>query len=258
MSQTGAIELFLVGIGSGDPGHLTGQAIAALRNSNLVLIPMKGEEKAELASLRQQLCDRFLADRTRVVAFDLPVRDASGHDYLDGVNAWHDAIAAIWGRLIARNLPQGGRVALMIWGDPSLYDSSLRIADRLIAAGHPLAVHVVPGLTSLQLLTARHAVPLNTLGGPVQITTGRRLRDEGWPAGVETLAVFLDSGCAFTALPPDGITIYWGAFLGMAQEIADAGALAEAGPRIVAARAAARERHGWIMDLYLLRRTHSD
>ena len=145
-------------------------------------------------------------------------------------------------------------MALLVWGDPSLYDSSLRIGERLSDAGLVARVSVVPGLTSLQLLTAAHAIPLNTVGAPVHLTTGRRLRDEGWPAGVDTVAVFLDGGCAFTTLPPDNLRIYWGAYLGMPQEICLAGAVADVGDEIVATRAAARERHGWIMDVYLLRR----
>jgi precorrin-6A synthase len=249
-----AVELLLVGIGSGDPDHLTGEAVRALRGADLILIPTKGEEKAELADLRRGLVDRLVTGHPRVAEFALPVRDDSVPEYLDRVNDWHDAIAAVWGEVIEAHLPRGGRVALMIWGDPSLYDSSLRIAGRLRAAGRDLAVRVIPGLTSLQMLTARHAIPLNTLGGPVQITTGRQLRDHGWPEGVATLAVMLDSGCAFTSLPPEGVTIWWGAYLGMAAEILDTGPLAEAGPRIVASRAAARARQGWIMDIYLMRR----
>ncbi len=248
------IELFLVGIGSGNPDHLTGEAVRALKGADLILIPTKGEEKAELAALRHALVARFVPDGVRVAEFALPVRDEAVPDYLDRVNDWHDTIAAVWGESIDRHLPAGGRVALMIWGDPSLYDSSLRIAERLRRAGRDVSVRVVPGLTSLQLLTARHAIPLNTLGGPVQITTGRQLRDLGWPEGVATLAVMLDGGCAFTALPPEGVTIWWGAYLGMDWEVLDAGPLAEAGPRIVQTRAAARARHGWIMDIYLLRR----
>jgi precorrin-6A synthase len=257
MGQQGrvsAIDLVLVGIGSGDPGHLTGEAIRALNGADLILIPTKGEEKAELADLRRALVAGLVTGGPQVAEFDLPVRDEATPDYLDRVNEWHDEIAAVWGTAIDTHLPGGGRVALMIWGDPSLYDSSLRIAERLRQAGRDLAVRVIPGITSLQLLTARHAIPLNTLGGPVQITTGRQLRDHGWPEGVGTLAVMLDGGCAFTTLPPEGVTIWWGAYLGMAQEMLDSGPLAEAGPRIVAVRAAARATHGWIMDIYLLRR----
>ncbi|MEM1343309.1 MAG: precorrin-6A synthase (deacetylating), partial [Pseudomonadota bacterium] len=146
------------------------------------------------------------------------------------------------------------RIALMVWGDPSLYDSTLRIAKRLPALGFSLRVRVVAGLTSVQLLTASHAIPLNGLGAPVLITTGRRLR-QGWPSGVDTLAVMLDGGCAFQGLDPEGIEIWWGAYLGMAEEILRAGALAEIGQEIVALRAEARARHGWIMDTYLLHRS---
>jgi precorrin-6A synthase len=249
------IELALVGIGTGNPDHLTLQAIRALQSADLILLPRKGASKADLADLRRTICDQHLTGATRVVEFDLPVRDATTPDYLDGVNDWHDAIAAVWGALLASHLPQGGRAALMVWGDPSLYDSSLRIAERLAAAGVQMRVEVVPGLTSLQLLTAVHAIPLNTLGGPVVITTGRQLRDHGWPEGAATVAVMLDGGCAFASLPPKGLAIWWAAYLGMPMQITDHGPLPEAGPRIEAARAEARARHGWIMDIYLLRRT---
>jgi len=114
---------------------------------------------------------------------------------------------------------------------------------------------VVPGITSLQALTAAHAIPLNTLAAPVTITTGRRLRAEGWPAGVETLAVMLDGACAFETIAPEGLTIWWGAYLGMAQEALIAGPLATVGPEIIMRRTELRARHGWIMDVYLLRRT---
>jgi precorrin-6A synthase len=249
------IELALVGIGTGNPDHLTLQAIRTLQSADVVLLPRKGASKADLADLRRTICEQHLTAQTRVVEFDLPVRDASTPDYLDGVNDWHDAIAAVWAALLTSHLPKGGRAALMVWGDPSLYDSSLRIAERLAAAGLRLHVEVVPGLTSLQLLTAVHAIPLNTLGGPVVITTGRQLRDHGWPEGAATVAVMLDGACAFSTLPPEGLTIWWAAYLGMPMQTADHGPLREAGPRIEAARAEARARHGWIMDIYLLRRT---
>ena len=50
--------------------------------------------------------------------------------------------------------------------------------------------------------------------------------------------------------------IYFGSFdIGMAEQILIAGPLAEAAPKIMAARAEARAAHGWIMDIYLMRRT---
>lgn len=256
------IELLLIGIGTGNPEHLTLQAVRLLGTADLVLIPRKGEEKAALADLRRTICAGVPGAAARIVEFDLPRRDVAAPDYLAGVGDWHDAIAAAWAAAIAAHLPDGGpvggrvggRVALLVWGDPSLYDSSLRIAERLRAGGMALTVEVVPGITSLQTLAAAHAVPLNDLGAPVLVTTGRRLRDGGWPPGTDAVAVMLDGGCAFETLDPAGLWIWWGAYLGMPQAMTISGPLAEAGPRIAAARAAARAEHGWIMDTYLLRR----
>ena len=247
------IELLLIGMATGNPEHLTLQAVDVLKRADLVLLPRKGDDKTDLADARRAICANFLERSDHVVEFDLPTRDATG-TYLDGVADWHDAIAATWGRLIRQNRPKSGSVALLVWGDPSLYDSSLRIAERLTHEGIVANVTVVPGLTSLQLLTAAHAIPLNTVGAPVQLTTGRRLRDEGWPAGVDSVAVFLDGGTAFDTLVPDGLYIYWGAYLGMPQEICRAGFVADIGQDIIEVRAAARAKHGWIMDVYLLRR----
>lgn len=243
------ITLTLIGIGTGNPDHLTRQAIRALNAADLILLPRKGAQKSDLADLRRQILAEVLTAPIPVAEYDMPER-ADQADYVAAVNAWHDAIAALWAKAIAAHLPQGGRVALLVWGDPSLYDSTLRIAARLPG----VTTEVVPGLTSLQLLTAAHAIPLNALTAPVTITTGRRLRDEGWPAGSDTLAVMLDSGGAFSAIDPEGIAIWWGAYVGMPEQVLIHGPLAEVAVRITDTRAALRAKHGWIMDIYLMRR----
>ena len=107
---------------------------------------------------------------------------------------------------------------------------------------------------SMNILTAAHAIPINEIGAPFIVTTGRRLRDEGWPKGVDTAVVMLDGDCAFQHFTEAPIDIWWGAYVGMPEQILIAGPLAEVSARIVAARAAARQSHGWIMDIYLLRR----
>lgn len=244
--------LSLIGIGCGDPGQLTRAAVQAINAADLVLIPRKGSAKSDLADLRRTICADVLSnDKTRIAEFDLPVRDAGEADYRKGVDDWHDAVAATWSQTIADYLGGDGNVALLIWGDPSLYDSSLRIARRL----DPLPkIEVVPGITSIQALCAAHALPLNDIGEPFLVTTGRRLREGGWPPGVDTVVVMLDGGTAFQSLDPAGLHIWWGAYLGMADQIIISGALAEVGARIVAVRQDARERHGWIMDCYILKR----
>jgi precorrin-6A synthase len=247
------IFLDLIGIGTGNPDHLTGAAIRALGEADLVLIPSKGAGKADLADIRRDLLDKLVPALPKIAQFDMPIRDSRA-DYRGAVEDWHEAIAKIWTEALATYLPQGGRAALMVWGDPSLYDSTLRIAEHLNAAGLGLKVRVVPGLTSLQLLTAAHAIPLNALAGAVTITTGRLLRDHGWPQGVDSLAVMLDAGGAYEVLDPEAFDIWWGANLGLPQEKLVAGPLGDVAARIKAERAALREAHGWVMDVYLLRR----
>jgi precorrin-6A synthase len=241
--------LSLIGIGTGNPEHLTAQAVRALNAADLILIPHKGDAKADLADLRRAIVAQVVTAPVPVAEYDVPTRDGRD-DYLGAVNDWHDAIAAVWAGAMAAHLPGGGNVALLVWGDPSLYDSTLRIAARL----PDIAVQVVPGITSLQVLTAAHVIPLNALAAPVVITTGRQLRDGGWPAGADTVVVMLDSGGAFGAVDPAGVDIWWGAYVGMPEQVLIKGALAEAGPRILAERARLRAAHGWIMDIYLMRR----
>ncbi|PWT85843.1 MAG: precorrin-6A synthase (deacetylating) [Proteobacteria bacterium] len=245
------LTLSLIGIGCGDPEQLTLAAIRAINAADLVLIPRKGMQKSDLAELRRTICADVLTNKqTRIAEFDLPARDAGEPDYRKGVDDWHDAVAATWSREIAQHLGNEGRVALLIWGDPSIYDSSLRIARRL----DPLpTIEVVPGITSIQALCAAHTLPLNDIGEPFLVTTGRRLRESGWPDGIDTVVVMLDGGTAFQSLDPEGLDIWWGAYLGMPDQIIMSGRLAEVGPRIVAARQEARERHGWIMDSYILK-----
>jgi precorrin-6A synthase len=247
------IELVLIGIGTGGLDQLTLRAVRAINGADLILIPRKGADKADLADLRRAICDDVLTNpATRMAEFDLPVRDPATADYVTRVEHWHDAIAGVWARTIADHLTQG-RVALLVWGDPALYDSSLRIARRL----PDVRVEVVPGLMSINVLTAAHGITLNEVGAPFIVTTGRRLRDEGWPAGVDTVVVMLDGDCSFRHLDPVGVSIWWGAYVGMNSEILLAGPLAAMIEPIMAARAQARARHGWIMDIYLLRTTTS-
>lgn len=250
------IELTLIGIGSGNPDHVTGQAIKAMNAADLILIPFKGADKSDLAGLRRAICAQHLTNAaTKVVEFDLPVRDAANASYRAGVDDWHDAITDAWEaeiRAALGNAPSG-RVALLVWGDPMLYDSTLRITERL-SKRLPVTAKVIPGITAIQALCAAHAIPLNEIGAPVVITTGRQLRDAGWPQGADTVVVMLDGECSFRALPTDGITIWWGGCVAMPEEVLLSGPLATIGPEIIATRAKLRAEHGWVMDIYLMRK----
>lgn len=248
------INLLLVGIGTGNPDHITLEAIKALNAADLILIPAKGAEKSDLAELRHQICTQVVTNPdAKIVTFDLPVRDTGNASYLAGVDDWHDAIAKVWQQQITQHLGKTGCVAFLVWGDPSLYDSTLRIADR-VSTTQPLKTRVIPGITALQALTAAHAIPVNDLAGPFTVTTGRQLRDHGWPENTTTLAVMLDGECSFQTLDPEHFHIWWSAYAGMKQEINLSGPLADIGPDILRARKIARAAHGWLMDIYLLRK----
>ena len=67
----------------------------------------------------------------------------------------------------------------------------MRIVEQLRDAGIDLAVEVFPGISSIQLLAARHRMILNIVGGPIHVTTGRRLLAEFTPA-LGTVVVMLD------------------------------------------------------------------
>jgi precorrin-6A synthase len=248
-------ELSLIGIGTGNPDHLTAQGARAIRDADLILIPRKGGDKADLAELRQQIIAEVAGKLARDAAprisyFDIPKRRAED-GYLQGVDEWHDAIANLWQDCISAADPSPTTVALLIWGDPSLYDSSLRIAALL---NPQPKIRVIPGITALQALTAAHCIPVNDIGAPFLVTTGRRLRDQGWPADTDTLAIMLDGQCSFQSLESADYDIWWGAYLGMGEELLISGALAEVSEQILTTRADARAAHGWIMDIYLLKK----
>src|SRR3546814_20181354 len=101
-----------------------------MNDADLILLPRKGAAKSDLVDLHRAICAELLTQAVKIVEFDMP-RRADRPDYVRAVLAWHDAIAALWMEQIARHLPNGGRLALLVWGNPSLYDRSLRIARRL-------------------------------------------------------------------------------------------------------------------------------
>lgn len=242
-------ELSLIGIGTGNPDHITLQGAQAIRAADLILIPRKGENKADLAGLREEIIAKVTETPPQIAYFDIPKR-RSDDGYLQGVDEWHDAIALRWQEAMAAH-PEASKIALLIWGDPSLYDSSLRIASRLDPQPHK---RVIPGITALQALTAAHAIPINDIGAPYVVTTGRRIRDEGWPSDATKVAVMLDGECSFQALDMEAFDIWWGAYVGMTEEILIHGPLDEVAEAILTTRAQARADHGWIMDIYLLQK----
>ncbi|MFF0300003.1 precorrin-6A synthase (deacetylating) [Streptomyces sp. NPDC001651] len=249
--------IHVIGIGAGDPEQLTLQAVRALRDTDVFFILDKGEVKSDLTGLRRDLLDAHVPEGTyRVVEARDPERDrsAGGAAYSPAVGDWRSARAGIYARLIAGELGEDETGAFLVWGDPALYDSTLAILEEVLASGTvDFAYDVVPGISSVSSLAARHRTGLNRVARPVQITTGRRLA-EGFPQGVDDVVVMLDAHQGFRRYAGEDIDIFWGAYLGTPDEILVSGPIAEAAPEIERLRTEARERKGWIMDTYLLRR----
>ncbi len=243
--------LQVIGIGAGDPEHLTLQAVAALNRTDVFLLVDKGEPTADLAGLRAELLARHVARPYRVATMPEPERDRVAPGYEDAVRDWQRRRAAHYARAIADEVPDGGVGSFLVWGDPALYDGTLRILSGL-ADAFACRVVSVPGISAVQALAAAHGLVLNRVGGAVTVTTGRRLAREGMSG--DDVVVMLDARCAFADLPDAPVDIFWGAYLGSPDEVLVAGDLAAVKGEIVAVRARERARKGWIMDTYLLRR----
>lgn len=249
MSRT----ILIIGIGAGNPEHMTVQAINALNRADVLLIPTKGEEKAFLADMRRDICERYLTNEaTRIHEYAVPKRRTDG-SYDGGVNDWHHAIASIYEETLLERSGPDDTIGLLVWGDPMLYDSTIRIVEHVRAAGRvAFELEVIPGITSIQALCASRKIALNRIGLPVQITTGRRL-SEGWPERTGDVVVMLDGVEAFRTVQDRDAEIHWGAYLGTPLEITIAGRLGDVAETISETRSRARQENGWIMDTYLIR-----
>lgn len=253
-------KLLVIGIGAGNPDFLTVQAINALSEADVFFVFDKGEPKGDLVRFRRDICERFIKDHPyRFVAIEDPVRDPLPRGYQQGVQDWHRERARRVSSRIAAEVAEDGCGAFLVWGDPSLYDSTLRLIDLIRAEGNlAFDYEVIPGISSIQVLAARHRIVLNTIGGSVMVTTGRELAKNGFPEPADGVVVMLDRGDGLRAACQEDVDIYWGAYLGTPDEILLSGRLRDVIDEIERIRAREKDRHGWIMDTYLLRRIRSE
>jgi precorrin-6A synthase len=249
-------KVLIIGIGAGNPDYITVQAINALNEVDLFVMADKGSEKDDLVRLRRDICERYIKDKSyRIIDVEDPERDRNAADYESGVRAWHEQRVGLYEKLIAQELGEEECAGFLVWGDPSLYDSTLRMIERITARGTvAFEYEVIPGITSVQALAARHRITLNRIGQSIHITTGRKLV-EGLPDGIGDVVVMLDAGCSFKSIDDPEMDIYWGAYVGTDDEILVSGKLHERMHEIERIRSEAKAKKGWIMDTYLLRKT---
>lgn len=230
----------VLGIGMG-PQHVTPEVAEALRGCDYVIAASKREED-DLLAVRRRICE---AHGVELVAVRDPERDrepVGDGGYVQAVADWHEARVAAYREVIEE---RGGTVGFLVWGDPSLYDSTIRIVEQL-----GVEYDVLPGVAAPQLLAAAHRVVLHGVGQAVVITTERRL-PEAIGAGAENVVVMLTSG--FEPVGVDDWQVFWGANLGTPSQRLASGRVDEVAETIRGLRAEAKAEAGWVMDLYLLR-----
>lgn len=232
----------ILGVGMG-PQHVTPEVAEALRSCDYVLAAEKRDDDGLLAA-RRAIAAEFGVE---VVAVPDPERDRNDPaDYHGAVKAWHEARVAAYLAVLRKC---GGTAGFLVWGDPSLYDSTIRIVERL-SEQLPIEYDVLPGVTAPQLLAARHRVVLHPVGQPVHITTARRLR-EAIDTGQQNVVVMLAGALDLDGL--DDWSVWWGANLGTPSEELAAGRFGDVLPSLLVARDRAKAAAGWVMDVYLLR-----
>jgi precorrin-6A synthase len=247
--------ILIIGIGAGDPDYITVQAIKALNRVDVFFLMDKGPAKAKLRALRDEICRRHIQGRTwRTAEAPSPTRDTAPADYRAAVDALNRDKQRVFERMIEREMTDGETAGILVWGDPMLYDSTIRNIEAIATAGrHAIAYEVIPGITAVQALAARHRIPLNRIAEPVMLTTGRRLA-EGFPDDSDSVVVLLDGEDTYRRFADQNVEIYWGAYLGTPDEILVSGPLSEVSDEIYRRRSEARRANGLIMDTYLLRK----
>jgi precorrin-6A synthase len=249
-------RILIIGIGAGDPDYITLQAVKALNRVDVFFLMDKGPAKRQMRGLREELCRQHIKDRAyRFVEAPSPPRDTAPADYRACVDELNREKQDVFEHMIAGAMNDGETAGILVWGDPMLYDSTIRNIEAIVASGRqPIDYEVIPGITAVQALAARHRIPLNRIAEPVALTTGRKLAD-GFPPGFDSAVVLLDGEETYRRFSDQDVDIWWGAYLGTTDEILIKGKLSEVAEEIHRRRSAAREANGWIMDTYLMRKS---
>lgn len=248
-------KILIIGIGAGNPEYVTIQAVNALNQVDVFFILEKGAEKEKLTEFRRELCHRYVTGRNyRFVDAESPEWDRHSADYQATIAKLNRDKQVLFERLIGESMEDGECGAFLVWGDPTLYDSTIQIVEAIAQKGmQAIDYEVIPGISAAQALAARCKTTLNRIGEAIEITTGRRIA-KSLPNDVDNVVVMLDSNNGFKRYVDQDIDIFWGAYIGTPDEILVSGKLRDVVHEIERLRAEARQANGWIMDTYLMRR----
>ncbi|GAA2026607.1 hypothetical protein GCM10009740_15440 [Terrabacter terrae] len=241
-------RLRVIGLGAGGAEHVTAEAAHALATVDVLLVEETGTgaHTAHLAAARRAVCDALIPADHRYRVVDVP----TAADSAARVDAYALALDALDSEETTAGLP--------VWGEPAAEGAAIGVVEALVERYAGRGVHVdhdvIAGISAPQLLAARHRVVLGRSGAPVHLTSGPRLADEYEPTlGDVVVPSDPDLACAGLADAFPDLVLFWGAYLGTPDEQLVHGRLAGVLEDVRRVRADCLERHGWVLDTYLLR-----
>jgi precorrin-2/cobalt-factor-2 C20-methyltransferase len=134
-------RLIGIGVGPGDPGLVTLNAIAALKRADVVAHFAKEGNSSNARSIAAAHFKRDVEELPLLypVTTEIPKQDTA---YREAIRAFYDGAA----ETIARHLDRGRVVAVIAEGDPLFYGSYMHLHVRL-AARYP--TEIVAGVTGM-------------------------------------------------------------------------------------------------------------
>ncbi|MFM9611210.1 precorrin-2 C(20)-methyltransferase [Streptomyces niveiscabiei] len=207
-------KLVGVGVGPGDPELVTVKGVNALRDADVVVVPVM--DTGERGRAEATVLHYVPEDKVVRVVFALNERSDRGRREA----AWDAA-----GERVAGLLREHGAVAFATIGDPNVYSTFTYLAQTVAELVPGTVVETVPGITAMQDLAARSGAVLTEGTEPltlVPVTAGAAVLKEAL-AGDGTVVAYKfgrQAGEVVEALRETGRIegAVWGASLGLEGE----------------------------------------
>ncbi|MFM9447428.1 precorrin-2 C(20)-methyltransferase [Streptomyces acidiscabies] len=213
-------KLVGVGVGPGDPELVTVKGVNALRDADVVVVPVMGapdgKDGGERGRAEATVLHYVPEDKVVRIVFALNERSDRGRREA----AWDAA-----GERVAGLLRKHAAVAFATIGDPNVYSTFTYLAQTVAELVPGTVVETVPGITAMQDLAARSGAVLTEGTEPltlVPVTAGAAVLKEAL-AGAGTVVAYKfgrQAAEVVEALRETGRVegAVWGASLGLAGE----------------------------------------